>query len=86
MGQIHEILTGWGNVVKERLGTLDTETRIMGVQRMMICDECPMRDGNRCDPNRWGYHVETKERVRGCGCALSAKTLSPESKCPLGKW
>ena len=86
MGQINEILTGWANNAKAKLGTLDNETRIMGVNRMMICDDCPMRVGNRCDTNRWGYHVKTGESKRGCGCYLSAKTLSPESECPLGKW
>ena len=86
MGQINEILTGWANVAKDKLGVLDTATRLEGIQRMMICDDCEMRDGNRCDPNRWGYHVKTKQPVRGCGCQLAAKTLSPESSCPLGKW
>ena len=86
MGQINEILTGWGNVVRDKIGLLDTQTRIISIQRMQICDECPMRDGNRCDPNRWGTHVKTGIKTRGCGCSLSAKTLSPESECPLGKW
>ena len=86
MGQINEILTGWANTVRDKLGLLETSVRLEGLRRLEICDNCEMRDGNRCDPNRIGYHIKTKQPTRGCGCNLSAKTLSPESHCPLGKW
>ena len=33
-----------------------------------------------------GIHVVTGQKVRGCGCRLAAKALSPGSVCPLGKW
>ena len=33
-----------------------------------------------------GKHVVTGQEVRGCGCRLAAKALSPGSVCPLGKW
>lgn len=86
MGQINEILTGWGNTVRDRLGFLDEPTRLEGIRRLEICNKCSMRNGNRCDTNKVGYHVKTGQEMRGCGCNLSAKTLSPESHCPLGKW
>ena len=33
-----------------------------------------------------GINEITKVETKGCGCNISAKTLSPESKCPLSKW
>jgi len=29
---------------------------------------------------------QTGEVVRGCGCNISAKSMSPNSLCPLDKW
>ena len=52
----------------------------------MECNPCPLRQGNTCSPQIMGYHVITNERKSGCGCNISAKTLSPSSQCPLGKW
>jgi hypothetical protein len=45
-----------------------------------------MRNGGTCNPSKIGIHVKTGQEVRGCGCRLAAKALSPGSGCPLGKW
>jgi hypothetical protein len=45
-----------------------------------------MRNGGTCNPNKTGIHVKTGAEIRGCGCRLAAKALSPGSVCPLGKW
>ena len=45
-----------------------------------------MRTGNICDSDKVGLNIQTNIKTKGCGCNLSAKTLSPCSKCPLGIW
>lgn len=86
MGQLKEILDGWGNVVKDKFGTLNEEIKIMAQIRLEQCNTCSNRNGNMCDPTRKIKHIVTEQMVRGCGCNLTAKTLSPDSECPAGKW
>jgi len=86
VGQIHEIIEGWANVIKDQFNAVDIVTKTLSKQRLVYCDECPLRLGNTCSPQIYGYHVITNERKNGCGCNISAKTLSRSSQCPLGKW
>lgn len=81
-----DILEGWANVVKDRFGALDPHTKQLSAKRLVLCNSCDIRTGNTCDPRKSGEHVVTKELRKGCGCNISAKTLSTNSKCPLGKW
>lgn len=84
--QISQILTGWANVVKDKFNSLDPDLKELGEARMTICNGCDLRVGGTCSPHKTGTHVETGEIVKGCGCGLAAKTLSPTSHCPLGRW
>lgn len=86
MSKLNEILTGWANTVKDRFDMLDPEVKLISEERLNICNECPMRNGSICDPRRFGQNVKTGVLMRGCGCNLLAKTMSPSSKCPLDKW
>jgi hypothetical protein len=86
MSQLNEILLGWGNVVKDKIGILDLDTKQLAESRLLICNSCYLRVGNTCSPKMVGYNTKTKELKKGCGCNISAKTLSPQSKCPLDKW
>jgi len=86
MGKINEILDGWGNLIKDQFNTLDSDIKSLSEERLEICNDCDLRSGNMCSPLKYGIHVETQEIKSGCGCNLSAKTLSTWSKCPLGKW
>ena len=83
---VSQILTGWGNLVKSAFVDLDPEVKAEGEHRLLTCNACDMRVGGSCSPNREGTHIVTGETVRGCGCRLAAKALSPGSVCPLGKW
>lgn len=65
------ILEGFTNLAESKLGIADPEVEEFARDRMVICGLCPSREGNRCGE---------------CGCILSAKTRSPDSECPLGKW
>ncbi len=47
------------------------EAEQMAIKRAVICAECPFNINNTCQQ---------------CGCPLIAKTRSPQSKCPEGKW
>ena len=86
MGKLKEILDGWGNVLKDKFGTLNEETKIMAEIRIEQCHSCSNRRGNVCDPTKQIKHIVTEQMVWGCGCNLTAKTLSPDSECPAGKW
>jgi len=86
MSQLREILEGWGNVIKDQFNAVDPVTKAVSKKRLELCDPCGLRQGNTCSPQIYGYHVITEKRVNRCGCNISAKTLSPSSQCPLGKW
>ena len=86
MGKIKEILDGWGNVIKDNFGYLNEETKQMAQIRLEQCHSCSIRSGNLCDPTKQIKHIVTEQMVWGCGCYLAAKTLSPDSECPAGKW
>lgn len=83
---VSQILTGWGNLVKSHFVDLEPELKALSSNRLLICNACDMRTGGTCNPQKVGRHVVTGEEVRGCGCRLAAKALSPGSECPLGKW
>ena len=86
MSKVVEIIEGWANVVKDQFNAVDPVTKAVSKKRLELCDPCGLRQGNTCSPQIYGYHVITEERKNGCGCNIAAKTLSPSSQCPLGKW
>ena len=86
MVNVIHILEGWGNYVRDKFDILDSDTQELAAKRLTHCDSCHMRTGNSCDTQKWGLHKVTKQKVYGCGCNISAKTLSKGSQCPLGKW
>jgi len=86
MSKIIEIIEGWANVVKDQFNAVDPVTKEVSKKRLLECNSCDIRNGNICSPNRWGINILTEQRVNGCGCNIAAKTLSPSSQCPLGKW
>lgn len=49
----------------------DKTVEEMATKRVIICSDCPYNKHSICSQ---------------CGCPLAAKTRSPESKCPEGKW
>ena len=75
MGQVKEIFEGFKNLVFP-----DEEVEALAEQRLKICFECPVRTDNKCDRDK------SLNRIKGCGCWLSAKTRSVGSNCPLKKW
>jgi len=83
---LKEIYDGWGNLIKDKLKILNPEIKEIGKRRLLICDVCEIRTKDICNPLKKGIHTITGKLVNGCGCALSAKVLSPNSKCPLGKF
>jgi hypothetical protein len=86
MSQIIQIIEGWANVIKDQFNAVDPATKMLSKTRLLSCNDCALRQGNMCSPHIYGYHEKTGERAMGCGCNISAKTLSVSSKCPLGKW
>lgn len=96
MSKIGEILSGWGNKTLDQFGLLDKETQELGEKRLLVCMNCTVRTDFRCDSNKQGevqedfsFHGEQRKKgeiYNGCGCNLQAKSLSPNSQCPLGYW
>ena len=84
--QISQILTGWGNRIKDTFNMVEPKVKVLSEARLKVCDVCPIRRGNKCAPNLQIQHHVTGNLVNGCGCNISAKTLSPSSHCPAGKW
>lgn len=83
---ISNIIRGWTNFTLDFFDALHPVIKQEGEKRLSICTDCPMRQGNTCSKNLKGINIETKEEVNGCGCNLAAKTLDPNSNCPLSKW
>jgi len=83
---VKEIIEGWANLTLDKLGKLDQDTKEIAEYRLAHCTTCTMRVNNSCSRNKEGINVKTLETKKGCGCNLSAKTLSLKSKCPLSKW
>ena len=86
MSQIREIIEGWANVIKDQFDAVDPVTKAISKKRLKLCNECALRQGNVCSHHIYGYDIISGERKGGCGCNISAKTLSPSSQCPLNKW
>ena len=83
---LKNILEGWGNWVLQNFKILGSEIEEMSKMRLLVCNICDIRNGNICSSELQGINIKTKEVKSGCGCRIPQKTLSPSSKCPLGKW
>jgi hypothetical protein len=86
MKQIKEIIEGWGRLAQDKIMGVDTDMRKLADSRLNVCETCPVRSYNRCDPRKEGPHVKTGKITKGCGCILGAKVLAATAECPLGKW
>ncbi len=86
MSRLKQILEGWTKLAYDKLVGLPPASRELANKRILICDTCPIRIGNRCDPLQSGVNVKTGKKEKGCGCILPAKVLSMDAECPLGKW
>lgn len=80
--QLSQIATGWANVLFK-----DKVVEHLAEARMNICNVCSAfnKETNKCDSSRSVKHAKGYS-VNGCGCPLQAKTRSPSSNCPAGKW
>lgn len=98
MINMNHILEGWANVIKNEIGLLSPEKKLISEKRLVCCDTCTMRIDNTCSRKKeslvvkdFYYKVLEKNRkkgqlVKGCGCNLSAKSMCEDCQCPLGKW
>ena len=72
MSKADDIVNGFGNLAKDKLGLLSDDVRERNETRMNICNGCP--------------HKTSSGRCSKCGCMLAAKTKCDRCKCPIGKW
>lgn len=86
-----EIFQGWKNHITD-----NDEVKDLASHRMNICNGCFVKVDNTCSKlvsesavKTFKYNGELRiegQIYPGCGCPLVAKTKSPDSLCPLGKW
>ena len=81
-----EIFDGFSNLLKDKLGKLDPETKKLAISRLVICNGCEANVNGVCSTEVQIKDIITDELVNGCGCLLEAKTLSPGSQCPANFW
>ncbi len=67
-------------------------TKSLYLKRKKKCLECPLKNGNVCDPTRTRAHVHELDgqgnplMVHGCSCGLAAKQKDFGMHCPAGEW
>ncbi len=89
MGKLENIIKGWASYIEDTLyqySKIDPPRHEMSVKRLLICEDCPIRTMDFCNPFRRRKHKDKDEIIRGCGCKLAAKTLLEEEHCPAGEW
>ena len=67
-----EILNGWMNVAKSKLGISSEQDEKIFHARREICNVCE--------------HKTDNDRCGKCGCPLMAKTRSLITNCPDERW
>lgn len=72
MSKLEEIMNGWMNVAKSKLGVSSNQDEEVFKARREICNPCE--------------HRTKKDTCGLCGCPLMAKTRSLITNCPDGKW
>lgn len=91
MSKFTEITNGWYNYL-----TQNSDFKPEAERRASICAGCKLNINNVCSRSTedicvktFEYHNEVRiegNSYKGCGCALSAKTFSVNTQCPLNKW
>ena len=89
--KFREIVEGWKN---DAFPT--PEILAWAEPRAKICADCPLNINNTCSTQMTGIAVKDftyqgEQRIKGkeykgCGCPISKKSKSSESKCPIGLW
>lgn len=97
---ITNIITGWAKVLLDQLDLLNPEEKKNSVEKLVHChNNCPMLRGGFCSKRvkakvvvDFMYDNGSKKTIRkegdyvkGCGCAVVAKSLTKE-QCPRGCW
>ncbi len=89
----NEIVDGHLNELRAKVGLADEHEALIFTMREQICNVCPLKNGNNCDTQKWinpdTMEVSTSAKdgfTRGCGCRLSAKQKSKQSRCPANFW
>ena len=72
VSRFNEIVDGYKNLVKSKLGLSDEKDEEIFKARRTICNACP--------------NITALDRCGICGCPLAAKTRSLKTNCPDKKW
>jgi hypothetical protein len=86
MSKLGNIINGWGNLILDKTVGVKDRIKAQAELRTEICNECDLNKSNVCSSSAETQHVVYGTQVYGCGCPLSAKTMSEHDSCPAGKW
>lgn len=80
------IIKGWYyKLIKKKLNAISYDILQQSYVRKSYCDNCPLNTNGWCDTSKEELDING-EIVKGCGCELEAKQLSPTEHCPRLLW
>ena len=80
------IIKGWyRKLVLKPFNLLPQHEVLQSKIRKSFCDNCPLNSNGWCDTSKEELDING-EMVKGCGCELEAKQLSPTEHCPRLLW
>lgn len=80
------IIKGWfRKLILKPFNILPQHEILQSKIRKSFCDNCPLNTNGWCDSSKEAEDING-EIVKGCGCELEAKQLSPKEHCPRLLW
>jgi len=76
MSELTNIIEGYTNLLRGKLGVSNDEVEKLAELRLDVCNSCVVD----------GQPVLQQGRCTRCNCVMAAKTRSLTAKCPLRKW
>lgn len=80
------IIKGWfKKLIVDKLSLIPYHEKQQQIIRYSHCQNCPLNTNGWCDTSKEELDIYGN-LVKGCGCELIAKTLSPNEHCPRSLW
>lgn len=84
MINIFNIVKGWTNVLLDEFNALPPYIKELSTERQRVCQNCPLHSKGVCSTKL--SVKKGKEKIKGCGCPIIAKSMVLNEECPLDKW
>ena len=83
---IRQIYNGWKNLTLHELGFDNPEVERIAKARAIICAECEHFGNEKKDCSVIANKILNPPCCKICGCMITAKTRSKDTKCPKNFW